>query len=183
MEPPQIQYEVLPTTDQRILLVVDALEKKFLNGGVILRSFLPVSKLHVDPYFRPDLVGIEHHLICLLQAESVRAAVPELQIPFPLQKLPRYSWYSGFEFEGAVTHSLLCHGAYVDSKFDVETARKLSRDFVDALLVNGDRLATIVYSIRGAWTEWFFRIAWDQTFVVVNVPTGRWTLFCFTDTD
>jgi hypothetical protein len=134
-----------------------------------------------DPYQSCTLI-LPFDSICLLQAESVLAAVPELQIPFPLQKLPRYGLYTGFEFEGAVTHSLLSRGAYVASKLDVETARKLSRDFVDAL-VNGDRLATIVYSIRGAWTEWFFDIAWDQTFVVVNVPTGRWTLFCFTDTD
>jgi hypothetical protein len=182
MNPPNIQYEVVPTKDQRILLVVDALEKKFLNGGVILRSFRPVSKWHVDPSFRPDLVGIEHDLICLLQAESVRSAVPELQIPFPLQKLPRYAYYSAFEFEGAVTSSLLCSGAYVCSKFDEETARKISRDFVDALS-NGDKFRTRVFSIHEPWSEWFHGIAWDHTFVAIDGPTGRWTLFCFTDTD
>src|SRR5438093_3908086 len=109
---PKVGYEVLATTDNRVIAVVRALQQVFLNGGVILQSFRPTGQLHVDPSYRSDLRGLDHMLMCLLQVDSVRQSLAELQIPFPLVKLPRYAWYSGFEFEGAVTRILLCGGPF-----------------------------------------------------------------------
>jgi hypothetical protein len=57
----------------------------------------------------------------------------------------------------------------------------MSREFVDALA--GERLQTAVWRIDEPWTDWFYDVAWDSTFVVQQLQVRRWALLCVTDTD
>jgi hypothetical protein len=176
-----VEYEVVPVTDPRLLAVTGALQASHVNGGAILRVFQPTSVVAFDIAARSDLQGVGHWLRCFLEASSVRQAVPELRIPIPLPEVPKHTWYSGFEFEGAVTHTLLRGGAYERPPFGEEAARRMSREFVDAMA--GERLQTAVWRIDEPWTDWFYDVAWDATFVVQQLHARRWALLCVTDTD
>jgi hypothetical protein len=177
-----VEYELVPTADPRLQGVTQTVKSSHVNGGAILRVFQPRSDAAFDSAARSDLQGIDHLLRCFLEARSVREAVPELKIPNPLTPMPKYTWYGTYEFEGAVTHLLLVGGAYQSAGLNEEQARSMSRAFVDALVENA-RLQTSVYRISGAWTDWFFDVAWDSTFVVYQPGARRWALFCITDTD
>jgi len=177
-----VEYELVPTDDLPLRAVAQVLQASHVNGGAILRVFQPTSDAAFDAAARSDLQGTDHLFRCFLEARSVREAIPELRIPYPLTPMPKHTWYGTYEFEGAVTHLLLVGGVYKSAGLSEEQARSMSRAFVDALVGNA-RLQTSVYRISGAWTEWFFDIAWDSTFVVYQPVARRWALFCVTDTD
>jgi hypothetical protein len=177
-----VEYELAQTDDPRLLDVIRLVQASHANGGATLRVFQPTSNSAFDTASRTDLQGIDHLLRCFLEAASVRESVPDLIMPYPLAPMPQYAWYGTYEFEGAVTHLLLVGGAYKSAGLSEDQARSMSRAFVDALSGNA-RLQTSVYRISGAWTDWFFDIAWDATFVVYQPVARRWALFCVTDTD
>ncbi len=176
-----VEYKVVPVTDPRLLAVIAALQASHVNGGAILGVFQPTSDAAFDNAVRSDLQGLGHCLQCFFEAPSVREAVPSLQIPNPLPGVARHTWYSGFEFEGAVTHLLLAGGAYEKPAFGEEDARRMARNFVDALA--GERLHSTVWRIDEPWSGWFHDVAWDATFVVQQRWARRWALLCVTDTD
>jgi hypothetical protein len=94
---------------------------------------------------------------------------------------PKYRAISAFECEGALVHLLVCGGAY-GGGVPEEVARRLGRDFVDACL-EGRRLNCIVFAIAGAWTPWFYDVAWDNTFFIYDPGARAWTCLAATDTD
>jgi hypothetical protein len=177
-----VEYDLAPADEPRLQIVAHLVQASHVNGGAILRIFKPTSDPAFDAAARSDLQGMDHLLRCFLEAASVREAIPDLRIPFPLTPMPQYTWYGSFEFEGAITQLLLAGGAYKSAGLSEEQARTISRGFVDALIGNA-RLRTCVYRISGAWTDWFHDIAWDATFVVHQLVARRWALFCVTDTD
>jgi hypothetical protein len=177
-----VEYVLAPTDDPRLLAVTQSIKTSHTNGGAILRGFQPTNIPAFDSAARNDLQGIDHLLRCFLEASSVRQGVPDLKIPHPLPTLPNYTWYGTYEFEGALTHLLLAGGAYQSAGLHEEQARSMSRAFVDVLIGNA-RLQASVYRINGAWTDWFYDIAWDATFLVYHPVARQWTLLCVTDTD
>lgn len=42
---------------------------------------------------------------------------------------------------------------------------------------------TEVFKIIGAWTPWFYDVAWDPSFVIFNRPQMKFWILCMTDTD
>ena len=177
-----IEYEELPLTDPRLSAVIEAVESKLGNGDVIFRIFRPIDEASFDLAWRLDLQGIEHPLRCFLEARSVRDIVPELGIPDPLPCVPKHIWYSGFEFEGAVTRLLLSDGVYDRSTLSEGQARTMAREFVDAL-AGPERLQTVAFRIDEAWTDWFYNFPLDLTFIVLQIPVRRWAMLCVTDAD
>lgn len=177
-----VEYDLAPTDDPRLQAVTKLVEASHANGGVILRIFKPTRDAAFDSAARCDLQGIEHLLRCFLEAPSVREAIPDLKMPTLLTPMPQFTWYGTYEFEGAITQLLLVGGAYKSAGLSEDQARGISRAFVDTL-VGDARHYTRVYRISGAWTAWFYDIAWDATFVVHQPVARRWALFCVTDTD
>jgi hypothetical protein len=80
-----------------------------------------------------------------------------------------------------LTHALVAGGAY-GGGVPEEAARQLSRAFV-ASCFNDHHLSVTVFAIRGAWTDWFYDVAWDSSYLCVDPLAARWTCLFFTDTD
>ncbi|SHJ94219.1 hypothetical protein [Tepidibacter formicigenes] len=40
-----------------------------------------------------------------------------------------------------------------------------------------------LYFTPGVWNDYFFGIAWDRTYIIVNITTRKLWVMCFTDTD
>ena len=177
-----VEYEVVPSMDSRLFKVVAALQESYSNGGTILRILKPREEWKYTLAYRTDLGGVDHWLRSFLQAQTVREAVRELQIPPEIPNLPKYTGYGGFEFEGAITQLLLRGGAYGQLDLSEDAARHLSRDFVNAL-TDSQPSNIFVIRIDEPWTDWFYDVAWDSTFVVMDSVAMRWTLLGVTDTD
>ena len=169
-----IAYRIESVTDARLTSVCEAVNRTFRNGGVILRCLRPT--LATDPAFsesRDDCVRR------FLSSPSVSRLIPELR---PLSPLPddlivvplgRYT------LEGEIVQLLLADGMHAESQVDHSAARRLAREFVDALLGNQ---GCSVHRVDGHWADWFDGIEWNRLTLVVYTDR-RWWLLCAFDTD
>lgn len=167
--------------DLRVSKVISALARAYVNGAAKIACFVPTDNKAFDDAARTDLRGLDHLLSTFLSAPSVRSALLDIGIPDGTAA-PPHGTMGAFEFEGALVQLLLRGGAYGGGVPSEDIARELARNFVDA--VAGDRrLQVTVFSVDGAWTEWFHDVAWDHTFIVYDPTQRKWTCVFLTDTD
>lgn len=176
-----VSYHRTQVHSPKIERFLDAIRKTHVNGGIIVACFEPDDPAKFDDSAHRDLHGMNHYFSTFLTRPSVRAGVPELQIPVPLAPPPTFTYKGAFELEGLLTQILLCGGAY--KKFDgaVEEARQISHDFVEEL-VEGRWLQVMVASV-GPLTAWFYDVAWDAFLAIYDQQGRRFWLICITDTD
>jgi hypothetical protein len=173
-----VHYAEQPFTDARLTAYLEALRRLYGNGRVLLRCFQPTDTVAFHSARAHDSRGLDRLLSAFLGATTIQQFLGELHIPSPL-KLPTYQYYSAYEMEGALTVALLQGGAYHKFLGPDDEARRLSREFVSAI---GHDHAQ-VFKIAGAWTDWFYDVAWDLSFVILDPQRTRWWILCMTDTD
>jgi hypothetical protein len=173
-----VHYAEQPLSDPRLEAYLTALRPLYANGRVLLRCFQPTDTVAFHSASQHDMRGLDHLLSAFLCAPTVQVFLSELQIPSPL-KLPAYHYYTAYELEGALTVALLRGGAYQRFSGTEDEARLLSRQFVAAI---GHDHAQ-VFKILGAWTGWFYDVAWDLSFVILDAQRMKWWILCMTDTD
>ncbi|HMW02816.1 MAG TPA: hypothetical protein PKE58_21945 [Acidobacteriota bacterium] len=158
----------------------DALQGVYGNGAVILCCLksTEISSLMNNSWLSvPELVISQ-----FLKSQTVKQAVPELKVDDELM-LPALHPLNSYELEGSLTQILINGGAYTQWESSEDEARSLTRNFLN--LVAAEKYRSHVSGIRfySAWTDWFYDVAWDSTFVIYNAATQKWWLLCTTDTD
>jgi hypothetical protein len=159
------------------------LKKTYANGDVILKILQPIDIKEFDAANTRNRKGLEYILKCFLESKSVQESIPNLEIPRTLDEAPKHIWYSRYEFEGAIISMILRGGAYKRLEYPEDYLREVARNFVDALF--GDAVLNVfVCRIDGPWTNWFYDVAWDSTFIIFDPWVNkRWVVLCATDTD
>jgi len=175
----KVHYSEQPVTDPRLNAYLSELTPLYVNGRVLFRCFQPTDSAAFQAASRHDLRGLDHLLTSFLSAPTVRLALTELQLPSKFKGSPPFHYYSAFEMEGALTVALLRGGAYKRFAGSEDEARRLARGFVSAI---GHDYAE-VFKITAAWTDWFYDVAWDSSFVVLSQQQLKWWVLCMTDTD
>lgn len=176
-----IDLVVEPVTDPRITLVLQALRGMYLNGGVIFRSIRPNDASAYDSLFANTNLNPSHLIYRFLSHPTLNRELPELGLPTEIPFDLPLTFYSGYEYEGALTHALVSGGAYTSSPFSDGDARTMSKVCVEAML-GGEMATTTVCRIEGPWAPWFNSSQWDRSFATFNHGQRRWTLLCLTDT-
>ncbi len=176
-----VEYRPEPISDARAEALVSTLERSYSNGRVLLSRLVPTDTNTFSLASRYDLQGYDHLLAAFLRAPAVHAAFPELAVSSCKALPPPYRSIGTFEFEGALTQALVAGGAY-GGRVPEEAARQLSRDFVDCCF-DDRRLSVAVFCIHGAWTNWFYDVAWDGTYLCLDLVGASWTCLLYTDTD
>jgi hypothetical protein len=174
----EVQYEEVKINDSRLESYLTTLRKLYANGQVLLYCFQPVDIAIFDEAQHQDRQGFEYLLASFMNNPSVVANLEDIKLRTKTVSLPKHDILSSFEMEGSLTHLLLRGGAYINFPHE-EEARKLSRAFMESLGHDHSQ----VFRITGAWTYWFFDIAWDTTFIVFNSVQRKWWWLCMTDTD
>ena len=151
--------------------VVDALRGMYVNGGVICTAFTYRSMKEYD--------NAQDELRAFLDSPDVRRALDLLRIPDGLTPLPHHSLISPSTLQSDITSMLQRGGAYTRGVGG--EAKSLAASFCGCVL--GDREEIRLFRIDGAWSPWFYDVAWDYTCVMHLPSQERWVVFCCTDTD
>jgi len=169
-------------THPAIKRFLDCVSLTHVNGGAILACLAADDPTVFDHVNGLQMLGLDHSFVTFLGSPSVVSALPELKIDASRLDSLKLAYMSPLGMEGELTHLLLCGGAY--RKFDgtIEEARTVTRDFVSAV-VDGNYLRAMVAVSHEAWSEWFFDIAWDHTYLLCNPEARNFWLLCITDTD
>ncbi len=171
----------------RTQALLDAIRRTRDNGGVLHARLRAVDVRDEDQWFRaPTILEQDASFRELLDSDALRQALPELRVPtpYPLASPPRFvgGWGGSLTLDGELALVLVHGGAYTRYSGTAAQAKALAREAVDELVQ--DRHEDFdVYSSEEPWTPWFFDVAWDQTWFLVDRRRLEVTVLCMTDTD
>jgi hypothetical protein len=160
---------------------IQSLRKEYANGSVVLNTFQsndgPVS-MPVDAFVPPPLLAF-----LLISNPSIQLGLDELKLSeADLRTLIFSEPIDLYRLLGVLLHTLRAGGAYYQSKRSFSEDMQLTVDFLNELL--GEKKDYVTGSAYGgAWTPFFFDVAWDHTYVLIQRETGRIHFLYMTDTD
>ncbi|QDT29477.1 hypothetical protein Enr10x_48320 [Gimesia panareensis] len=167
---------------QSIERLLSTIRKTHVNGGVILKCFEADDR----SLFRKRIFILsnqfESRFQTFLQTVSDSNLLEEFDLEFPLDPLPTFSPIVPLALEGELTHTILSGGAYERFRGSVDEARKLTRDFMASILEN-QWLSASAFKSDTPWSNWFYDVAWDATYLIFDDKKARIWLLCITDTD
>jgi hypothetical protein len=161
---------------------VEALRERYSNGRVLFASFQCPNHPVFDWYLSrndPQNLLFFHRFWHMPTPSSILA---ELKVPKEYENDPPFQWGNSFTFAGELASRLYQGGAYYRLAGSGAEEMRLGERSAHELIQ--DRFSEIlVFMNHASWTEFFFDVAWDGTWVlfdkrekVVHVLTG-------TDTD
>lgn len=176
-----VDYELLPGDDARIAAIVRSACRTYINGGCLAFGFRARNAAAFDAAERCDRKGLDHLLASFLRNPIVQRELAQTRIADATVCPPPYGALGPLQLEGALADSLARGGAYTGG-VPVDAARELARDFVAAVIGNPSGSAYI-FKLEGAWTPWFYDVAWDSSYAICTITTRTWWLLFMTDTD
>ena len=178
----EVEYTVGSDTPPATHRFVTAMTEQLTNGGCLLTQFVAKDRARFDEALANDRQGVGHWLGAFLNRPEVRESLAVVRIAEAESVPPAFRTIGAFEMEGALVEILLGGGAYTRGVGSEERARVLAKDFVDAL-VGVNRRHCTVFVIDGAWTPWFFDVAWDYSYLLFDTVARCWWTLFMTDTD
>lgn len=158
---------------------LDAVQATHVNGGALLYGF------SISPNTVFDWFGSHNRLdevfLGFINLRVVRETAPELLKDASDPELQQ-KWGMPFILEGELTATLVSGGAYERFRGSPDEAKSLAASFCRVLLE--DRYADVgIYWSCKPWSPWFFDVAWDYTYVVLDKRKRLLWLLAVTDTD
>jgi hypothetical protein len=161
--------------------LLDALRKTHVNGGAAFALF----SLESSPEFhwfmsrnRWDEIEFPEHF---LLSRAVAGALPDL-CKDPITESFGFEWGSAFTLAGELAQTLSIGGAYVKHEGGAGDAFAVADNFRRSLF--GDRFdEVLVLKSHKAWSAWFYDIAWDHTWLVLDKRLSVVSVLAVTDTD
>ena len=165
-----------PTVDR----VKETISSTHLNGGIIVECFqINNPELLNYPNMNEEY---ERYFTKILTSSDVRMSIPELNIGKELDCDTDFKWSSSFTLDGDIASVIYNGGAYEGFFGTPREAKRLAQEFCDFIF--GDRFLDIqVYKTNNPWCSWFFDIAWDDTYFILDTTLEKIWLICITDTD
>lgn len=162
-----------------------ALQPTRINGGTHVRRFKWTA--NPDDWFTggTSLQAYENFRT-LLESRAARRAMPEVLVPspFPTGSPPDFSGVAGgaLGLDGDLATLLVLGGAYERFRGAQREAKQLARHAVEDLVQERYEDFSLYYTDE-PWAPWFFDVAWDQTWILVDRRNAEVTIICTTDTD
>lgn len=176
-----LRIEHCATAGPPVDLLLSALRKTHVNGGAEFAMF----RITDDPTFhwfmsrnRWDEIQFPEHL---LRSRAVTKTLPNV-CKEPIVDSFGFEWGSAFTLAGELAQTLTQGGAYVKHEGGAGEAFTIADDFRKWLF--GDRFDEIlVLNSSKPWSGWFYDIAWDGTWLVVDKRQNKVSVLALTDTD
>lgn len=178
-------YSEVPVTGPAVERFLAALATTRANGNTLLRRFR-WSGVRDGWFSTATNLSSFESFRQLLDSDAARRSVPELlePFPFPSGEPPQFHPVSAgsIKLAGEWAALLVLGGAYKRFEGSEEEALGLAAAAVEELIEGRYEQVAVYYSYE-PWSGWFFDVAWDQTWFLVDRDRGEVTLVCTTDTD
>lgn len=158
------------------------LQSLLQNGGFEFALF-QVADVSLQTWFAARTRQDEQYLVLdFLTNPTVIAACPALKIQSPLPIQPEIEPGSALTLDGELAQALMRGGAYAQFSGTGAEAKAMGQQFCELLF--DDRYTDIqIYKTRTAWSEWFSDVAWDCTWIGLDLQENHIWMLCITDTD
>ena len=152
-----------------------------VNGGACFACFRFPSEPVIDWFISRNRFEAIEFFEHLLTSDALATALPSLQAPLQLDAL-KWEWWSPYLLAGDWARTLMNGGAYKKYEKGGKSAKELAeRACADAFQERFEDVE--VFRCATAWSDWFFDVAWDMTWIGVDKRKLELFLLCLTDTD
>lgn len=161
--------------------LVNALRKTHVNGGAAFAMFSVGNNPNLNWFISRnswDAIELPERF---LRSSAVVGALPDV-CKQPISSSFGFEWGSPFTLAGELAQTLFEGGAYVKHAGGPGEAFALAESFRRWLF--GDRFGEVlVVKCFKPWSAWFYDIAWDGTWLVVDKRQSIVSVLTVTDTD
>ncbi|MEI5907077.1 hypothetical protein WAK64_08405 [Bacillus spongiae] len=156
-----------------------AITSTHVNGGIIIKCFKINNKNLLSPYLSEEH---ERYFNKFFTSKDIKQAIPELKIEDELVCKTDFERISPFLLDGDFGDTIYHGGAYESFPGTPKEAKKLGEELCQFIF--GDRILDILpYRSYNPWSTWFYDVAWDCTWFLIDKELKRIWVICVTDTD
>ncbi|MBJ8054817.1 hypothetical protein JDS87_23420 [Bacillus cereus] len=174
-------FEKIETNDSSIEQLIHTFKEQNLNGGAVISCF----KVHNENFFKEiprGEDGHEHFFRRIFNSLDIINNIEELKIHTSEKYKFHFQDHQAVMLDGSIAAHILWGGAYVEFQDRPVVAKQLAINVCQYMFQ--DRYEDIrVFESDCPWTDWFYDIAWDATWMVLDSKEHKMWLLCATDTD
>ncbi|MCU5376529.1 hypothetical protein OCA08_05190 [Bacillus cereus] len=174
-------FEKIETNDSSIEQLVNMFKEQNVIGGAIISCF----KVHNENFFKEiphSKEGHEHFFRRIFNSLDIMHNLEELKIHTSDKYKFRFKEQLAVMLDGSIAAQILWGGAYEGFKERPVIAKQLAVNVCQCMFQ--DRYEDIkVFESYRPWTDWFYDVAWDVTWMVLDSKERKMWLICATDTD
>jgi hypothetical protein len=151
-----------------------------VNGGIIIKCF----KINDSDLLKYPKMIEEHerYFNKFFTSEDIKKAVPELKIEEKLLCKTDFRRTNSFVLDGELGGVIYNGGAYKSFYGTPKEAKKLGEQVCEFMF--DDRFLDIIaFHTSNPYSAWFYDVAWDDTWFILDTELNRIWLICMTDTD
>jgi hypothetical protein len=176
-----LRIEPCETNESAVERLLVALRKTHVNGGVAFAMFRLASNPILHWFIsrnRWDEIEFPEHF---LKSPEVVTALPDV-CKDAVADTFGFEWGSAFTLSGELARILSDGGAYKKHEGGPGDAHAIAEGFRKWLF--GDRFdEVLVLKSFKPWSAWFYDIAWDGTWLIVDKRQSKVIVLAVTDTD
>lgn len=161
---------------------IERLRAEYQNGDVIHRAFLFPEPAELRQRALDAFARDHAFFHCFWHCRSVRAALPYALHDEEFSAGRPFEPMTSVELPGQLAAVLARGGAYSRDQPKAREAMALGMDAAEAL-VAGEFDGVRVLRSHAPWSRFFQDVAWDDTWIVVQLERGRIDVLMATDTD
>lgn len=125
---------------------------------------------------------LEEFIKKFLLSPDIIHLMPELNIKNSLKENIYVKYLSSLIFDGDLAIRILLGGAYKEFNGNPSDAKKIGQKLSNEII--GDRYTDItIFTTDDAFTDWYFGVAWDTTWIIFDKGKSKVWIICMTDTD
>ena len=153
----------------------------FTNGGARFVRFVVSEDKRLDWFVSRNRLDEISFLGHLLASPALAAALPDVPAKMPLVPI-KFEWTTPYILDGELAGTLKSGGAYKSFDGPGIEAKRIAFAACDRLF--GNRYEDLLlYRTLTVWSDWFYNVAWDSTWIGVDKSDRTAWILCITDTD
>ena len=176
-----LRIELCPEVVAPADRLLAALRKTHVNGGAEFATFSvaggPAFHWFLSRNRLDEIEFPEHFLKSPVVTDALRKFCKE-----PVADSFGFEWGSAFTLAGEVAQTLAQGGAYIKHEGGAGEAFTIADNFRRSLFSDRFDEIRVVKSFK-PWSAWFYDVAWDRTWLVVDKRHSKVSLLAVTDTD
>lgn len=175
-----VEAEDVRLNDDRMAVldeVHSAIRAQWLNGGLIFRLYRYRHRAETSDLVEGDVIE------ALEQVAKSRGLPVELAGSSVAYLREGHIRAEPLERFADMVYSAVSSGGAYGNPLGRSDAELLTRAYVEALLDGSPAGALRCFALDPGFSSWFYQVAWDLGYVIVNTEEGWFGLFAATDTD
>ncbi|HDR6315949.1 TPA: hypothetical protein QCU53_002710 [Bacillus thuringiensis] len=174
-------FEKIDTNDSSVEQLINTFQEQNVIGGAVISCF----KVNDEQFFNEipyERDRYEHFFGEIFNSLDIIKDLEELKIHTSEKYKFQFQYRSAVMLDGSIAFQIIRGGAYKCFPDRMVMAKQIASDVCQYMFEERYE-DIIVFESHAPWTDWFYDVAWDNTWMVLDSKERKMWLICATDTD